>query len=205
MRSHLSPERLLATYASGIFPMADEAGSIHWLAPDPRAIIELDAFKASRSLRAVRRRRAFRITINAAFEEVIDACAQRGEGTWISNEIKVAYTLLHRLGAAHSVEAWQGAALAGGLYGIAIGGAFFGESMFHHTTDASKVALMALVERMRERGFVLLDIQFMTEHLRHFGACEIPRAQYETRLRKAVQMPRTFVDGPDPIVVEEAA
>ncbi len=185
--------------------MADEAGRIHWLAPDPRAIIELNAFKVSRSLRAVRRRRVFRVTINSAFEEMTEACAERPEGTWISKEIKAAYTLLHRLGHAHSVEAWKEDELVGGLYGVTIGGAFFGESMFHRVTDASKVALTVLVERMRDRGYSLLDIQFMTEHLRQFGAREIPRREYERRLGAAVRQPCSFVDGPGSIVIEGPA
>ena len=203
MRSPLAPERLLAAYAAGIFPMADEGGKIHWLAPDPRAIIDLDAFKSSRSLRSLRRRGVFTVTINRAFAEVIEACADRPDGTWISPDIRKAYCELHRLGYAHSVEAWKGEHLAGGLYGVAIGGAFFGESMFHRVTDASKVALMVLVERMRERGFTLLDVQFMTEHLRQFGAVEIPRVEYERRLREAVQRPRSFVDAPGAITLDQ--
>jgi leucyl/phenylalanyl-tRNA--protein transferase len=202
MRSPLAPERLLAAYAAGIFPMADEGGRIHWLAPDPRAIIELGAFKSSRSMRSARRRSLFTITIDRAFAEVIEACADRPEGTWISPDIRDAYCELHRLGFAHSVETWKEDQLAGGLYGVAIGGAFFGESMFHRVTDASKVALMVLVERMRERGFTLLDVQFMTEHLRQFGAVEIPRAEYERRLREAVQRPCSFVDGPGAITLD---
>jgi leucyl/phenylalanyl-tRNA--protein transferase len=203
MRSSLSSERLLAAYAAGIFPMADDVGRLHWLAPDPRAIIELGSFKVSRSLRAVRRRRVFRITIDGAFLQVIDACARRPEGTWISKEIKAAYVRLHESGYAHSVEAWKGSELAGGLYGVSIGGAFFGESMFFHVTDASKVALMALVERLRDRGFSLLDVQFMTAHLRQFGAGEIPREEYERRVDEAVRRPCSFVDRPGLVVVEE--
>ncbi|MFH1108121.1 MAG: leucyl/phenylalanyl-tRNA--protein transferase [Planctomycetota bacterium] len=202
MRSPLAPERLLAAYAAGIFPMADEGGRIHWLAPDPRAIIELGAFKPSRSMRSARRRGVFTITIDGAFAEVIEACADRPEGTWISRDIHDAYCKLHRLGFAHSVETWREGQPAGGLYGVAIGGAFFGESMFHRVTDASKVALMVLVERMRERGFTLLDVQFLTEHLRQFGAVEIPRAEYERRLREAVQRPCSFVDAPGAITLD---
>jgi leucyl/phenylalanyl-tRNA--protein transferase len=194
MRSDLAPKNLLAAYAIGIFPMADDEGEIHWLAPDPRAVIELDTFRVSRSLRAVRRRGVFDITINNAFGTVIEHCANRAEGTWISDEIVEAYSLLHRLGFAHSVEAWQNGQLAGGLYGVTIGGAFFGESMFHRVSDASKVALVHLVERMRERGFALLDVQFMTEHLRQFGAIEIPREEYERRLHEALARRCSFVD-----------
>ncbi|MBU0717062.1 MAG: leucyl/phenylalanyl-tRNA--protein transferase [Planctomycetes bacterium] len=195
MRDDLSPEVLLAAYVTGIFPMADEAGEVHWLAPDPRAIIELDGFTVSRSLRAVIRREGFEMTVNQAFPDVIEACADRVEGTWISPEIKEAYGVLHDLGFCHSVEVWQDGWLAGGLYGVAIGGAFFGESMFHRISDASKVALVHLVSRMRERGFTLLDVQFMTEHLRQFGAVEIPRIDYERRLGEAVRKPCSFVEG----------
>ena len=196
MRAELAPERLLAGYAMGIFPMADEDGEIHWFAPDPRAIIELDAIKVSRSLRAVRRRGIFALTVNRAFSAVIERCSDRKEGTWISDDIKDAYRELNRLGFAHSVESWCNEELVGGLYGVAIGGAFFGESMFHCVNDASKVALVYLVERMRERRFVLLDVQFMTEHLRGLGAVEVPRAEYEQRLRKAVSLQCSFVDAP---------
>jgi leucyl/phenylalanyl-tRNA--protein transferase len=194
MRLDLSPNRLLAAYTVGIFPMADETGEVHWLAPEPRCIIELEAFKPSRSLRAVVRRGVFETAVSRAFEEVIEACADRPDGTWISPEIKAAYVELHRLGFAHSVESWREGRLAGGLYGVAIGGAFFGESMFYRETDASKVAFVALVDRLRDRGYVLLDAQFMTEHLRQFGAMEIPRTHYERRLRKAIRLPCTFAD-----------
>ena len=201
MRPDLAPETLLAAYVIGIFPMADDGDEVHWLSPDPRAIIELDAFKISRSLRVARQRRVFEVTINRAFPGVIEACADRTEGTWISEEIHKAYCELHRLGFAHSVEAWRDGRLAGGLYGVAIGGAFFGESMFHRVSDASKVALVHLVERMRRRGFVLLDVQFMSEHLRQFGAVEIPRTEYERRLRQALSLSCALVDAPgeDPV------
>ncbi len=194
MRYDLSPQRLLASYIAGIFPMADEIGEIHWMSPDPRAIIELDQLKISRSLRAVLRRGEFELKINAAFEEVLVACADRPDGTWISQEIGVAYSALRDLGYAHSVEAWCDGRLAGGLYGVAIGGAFFGESMFHRETDASKAALVHLVERMLERGMTLLDVQFMTPHLGSMGAMEIPRRDYERRLRQAVRLPVSFGD-----------
>ena len=194
MRYDLSPQRLLASYVAGIFPMADESGRVHWLAPDPRAIIELDHLKVSRSLRAVLRRAKFDLRVNTAFEEVLIACANRPDGTWISHEIGVAYFLLHDLGYAHSVEAWREDRLEGGLYGVAIGGAFFGESMFHRATDASKAALVHLVEHMRKRGMTLLDVQFITPHLRSMGAVEIPRREYERRLRIAVRSPASFGD-----------
>ena len=193
MHPDLVPERLLAAYAIGIFPMAGDQGELRWLAPDPRAIIELDAFKVSRSLRTLYSRGVLAITFDRAFDAVINECADRPEGTWISDEIKEAYTHLNRLGFAHSVEAWRDDQLAGGLYGVAIGAAFFGESMFFRESNASKIALVGLVERMRERGYTLLDIQFMTEHLRAFGAVEIPREAYEKRLHSVISLPCRFV------------
>lgn len=183
----LRPRALLSAYASGIFPMADETGALHWLAPDPRAILEFDRLIVSRSLRSAVRRGIFAVTFDQAFREVIRACADRPEGTWISEEITAAYTLLHRHGFAHSVETWKDGALAGGLYGVAIGGAFFGESMFHHVTDASKIALVHLVQRLQGRGYTLLDVQFMTDHLCRLGASEISREEYETRLVAAIE------------------
>lgn len=197
MRPDLAPTRLLAAYAAGIFPMADDNGEVHWLAPDPRAIIELDGLRVSRSLRAAAKRGGLEVTIDRDFCSVIEACADRSEGTWISKEIREAYRELHRLGFAHSVEAWKDGTLVGGLYGVVIGGAFFGESMFHRATDASKVALVRLVERMRERGFVLLDVQFITDHLRTLGAVEIPRSEYQLRLERALRQRCTLVDPPD--------
>jgi len=194
MRYDLSPRRLLASYVAGIFPMADESGEIHWFAPDPRTVIELDQLRISRSLRTVLRRQKFELLVNLAFEEVLIACADRPEGSWISQEISVAYCALHDLGYAHSVEAWQEGRLVGGLYGVAIGGAFFGESMFHRETDASKAALVHLVTRMVHCGMVLLDVQFMTPHLRSLGAVEIPRREYERRLKRAVRLPVSFGD-----------
>ena len=192
MRSELSPERLLATYAAGIFPMADDSGAIHWLAPDPRCIIDLGGFKVSRSLQAVRRRGVFEVSVNRDFEAVIDACAQRSEGTWISPRIRTAYCELHRLGFAHSVECRRQETLAGGLYGVAIGGAFFGESMFHRESDASKVALAHLVARLKCGGFELLDTQCVTDHLRQFGAVEIPRGRYQAHLDSALKVEGDF-------------
>lgn len=181
----LTPEILLQAYINGIFPM-DVDDEIQWFSPDPRAIIELDAFHVARTLRQRWRQGRYEIRIDTAFEEVMRACADRPEGTWISEEIVAAYTRLHRLGLAHSVETWHEGDLAGGLYGVALGGAFFGESMFHWKTDASKIALVALVRRMRERGMILLDIQFITEHLAQFGAYEIPRDEYMRRLQEAI-------------------
>ncbi len=196
MQLDLTPHKLLTAYAVGIFPMADEEGTVHWLAPDPRAIVELGAFTVPRTLRPTIKKGVFEITVNRSFDQVIERCADRREGTWISKEIHDAYCELHRLGFAHSVESRLDGALAGGLYGVAIGGAFFGESMFHRESDASKTALVHLIERMRSRGFTLLDVQFMTEHLRRFGAVEIPRSEYEKRLARAVELTCSFDDSP---------
>ncbi len=190
--TRLPPKLLISAYLQGIFPMGVD-GRIEWFSPDPRAILPLESFHAPRTLRQLVRQRRFDVQINRSFRAVMEACADREDGTWISREIIRAYTELHRLGLAHSVEAWKDGRLAGGLYGVSIGGAFFGESMFHAARDASKVALVALVERMRERGFALLDVQFMTTHLRRFGAVEIPREDYLARLANAVEMPVTFV------------
>ena len=194
MHPDLVPEILLPAYASGIFPMADENGELFWLAPDPRAIIPLDGFNVSRSLRSTVRRNVFEITVNRAFDRVLDTCAERKEGTWISQEIKEAYAALHGMGFAHSVEAWKGDELVGGLYGVAVGGAFFGESMFRREPDASKVAMVHLVERLRDRGFTLLDVQFINDHLRSFGAIEIPKAEYDRRLKDAIAAKTGFAD-----------
>jgi len=194
MQPVLAPHLLLEAYRLGIFPMADEDGQIRWFSPDPRAIIELDRFHIPRTLRQVYRQGRFDVRVDTAFDRVIRACADRPEPTWISPEIIQAYTGLYRCGHAHSVESWQGGCLVGGLYGVALGGAFFGESMFHRVTDASKVALMALVERLTQRGFCLLDVQFDTPHLARFGTGEIPRAEYLRRLQQAVLQPCRFVD-----------
>lgn len=188
---------LLNAYTQGVFPMAhpEHDDEIYWYAPDPRAIIDLDDFKTSRRLRQTIRQEVFEIRVNTAFEEVIDACAApRGEdqATWISSGIARAYIELHHAGFAHSVEAWKDGELAGGLYGVSVGGLFAGESMFHRVTDASKVSLAALVERMRARGMTLLDIQFMTDHLAKFGAKEIPKDDYEALLDQALELRCTF-------------
>ena len=196
MPARLSPELLVRAYCAGVFPMAQRRhGPIGWYAPDPRGIIPLDAFHVPRSLRQTVARGVFEVRVNDDFPAVIRACAERDE-TWISPEIERTYTDLHRLGIAHSVEAWQDGRLAGGLYGVALGGAFFGESMFSRITDASKVALVALVERLRERGFALLDVQWVTPHLARFGAIEIPRREYERQLAAALRLPCSFTDAP---------
>jgi len=192
--SDLDPEFIISAYCSGYFPMAESlTGRISWYSPDPRAILPLAGFRVSRSLRQKLRKNLFDVRINTAFREVIAACAGRSE-TWISPEIIRAYTALHAMGFAHSVEAWRDDRLAGGLYGVAIAGAFFGESMFTRETDASKVALVHLVERLRTRGFVLLDTQFVNDHVRQFGACEVPRSEYLGMLAAALSAKTSFLD-----------
>jgi len=188
----IDPELLLQGYRLGVFPMAMEDDSIEWFSPDPRAILPLEDFHVPHVLRRLLRRRVFKTTIDKAFSEVIAACAER-EDTWINPEIIESYTRLHELGNAHSVEAWKEGRLAGGLYGVAVGGAFFGESMFHSVTDASKIALVALVEHLRARKFVLLDTQWLTPHLQQFGGIEISRNHYLRVLRRAVELPRKFL------------
>ncbi len=189
MHPLLAPDILNTAYANGIFPMADDDGEILWFCPDPRAVIELGAFHLPRTLRQLYKQRRFELSLDRDFGRVIGECADRPEGTWISDDIVEAYTLLHEQGRAHSVEAWRDGELAGGLYGVEVGGVFCGESMFHRQRDASKVALAYLVERMVERGFCLLDVQFMTEHLRGFGAELISRDEYLRRLHDAVDRP----------------
>lgn len=190
----LEPEFLLSAYANGTFPMSDPIGRIGFYDPDPRAIIDLDEFSVSRTLRQTYRQGRFEIVIDRDFSRVIRACAERDEGTWISPDIIEAYDRLHELGHAHSVACYREDELAGGLYGLSLRGAFFGESMFHYHTDASKVALVHLVEHIISRGFKLLDVQFLTEHMTRFGAKEIPRNEYKVRLRAALKAECTFAD-----------
>ena len=196
MSPALTPDLLLHAYAIGVFPMADpdEGDRVYWYAPDPRAVLPLEGLKVSRSLRQTLRRAPFTVTTDAAFPAVIAACAEPRPGreeTWISDELRRAYVHLHEVGHAHSVECWAGepgrSALVGGLYGVVLGGAFFGESMFHRATDASKVALAHLVARLRAGGFALLDVQMHTPHLARLGVVEIPRATYEARLAAALR------------------
>jgi leucyl/phenylalanyl-tRNA--protein transferase len=187
----IDPELLLQGYRLGVFPMAMGDDSIQWFSPDPRAILPLEDFHVPHALRRLVRKKVFGTTIDNAFSKVIETCAKR-EDTWINLEIIESYTRLHELGCAHSVEAWKEGALAGGLYGVAVGGAFFGESMFHHVTDASKIALVALVEHLRARKFALLDTQWLTPHLQQFGGIEISRNQYLRLLQRAVDLPRKF-------------
>ena len=190
----LEPDMLLSAYAQGIFPMADEDGELFWLSPDPRTILPLEDFHASKNLLKKYRNGPYEMVVDRDFSGVIDACSERSEGTWISGEIRDAYVHLHRLGFAHSVEAYLEGRLIGGLYGVALRGAFFGESMFFRETDGSKLALVHLVERMRDRGMVLLDVQFTTEHLKQFGVVEIPRSEYLDRLQNALSLSASFAD-----------
>ena len=192
----LPPDILISAYSQGIFPMGF-GREIRWYSPDPRAILPLDAFHIPKSLAQTWRSGRFEIRVDTRFREVMLACADREDGTWITPAIVAAYVRLHKLGVAHSVEAWHQGKLAGGLYGVALGGAFFGESMFHTARDASKVALVALVERMKARGFILLDVQFMTGHLARFGAIEISRVEYHRRLAGALEIECKFVDTDD--------
>lgn len=186
-RHIIEPDFLLAAYGSGYFPMADSAdGEIGWYSPDPRGIIELGTFHIPRSLRLTVKKKSYEILLNRDFEGVMRQCARREE-TWISEEIIQSYVGLRKLGFAHSVECWVNEELVGGLYGVALGGAFFGESMFSRRRDASKVALVHLVQRLAERGFVLLDTQFITPHLTTFGAVEISKREYLDRLKIAIQ------------------
>jgi leucyl/phenylalanyl-tRNA--protein transferase len=188
----IPPELLLQGYRLGVFPMAMEDDSIAWFSPDPRAIIPLEAFHVPHGLQRAARKNLLEIKIDNRFGEIIRACAKR-EDTWINKEIIKSYERLHELGYAHSVEAWSKGKLAGGLYGVGIGGAFFGESMFHRVTDASKIALIALVEHLRARKFALLDTQWLTPHLQQFGAIEISREHYLKLLTRAVELPRKFL------------
>lgn len=188
----IDPDLLIEAYRLGVFPMAMENGGIRWFSPDPRTVLPLDGFHVPHGLKRERRAREMEIRIDTSFVAVTRACAARKD-TWINEEIIESYGNLHSLGWAHSVEAWSANELVGGLYGVAIGGAFFGESMFHHVTGASKIALWALVERLRERGFTLLDTQWLTPHLQQFGAKEITRPLYLHLLNAAVDLPRSFV------------
>ncbi len=206
----LSPEVLLRAYAAGIFPMSDGADDrdVFWVDPHMRGIIPLNRFHAPRRLRRTMRKRPFEIRIDTAFAEVIKGCATPGPGrrsTWISEQIRRAYTRLHERGFAHSVECWRDGELVGGLYGVSLGAAFFGESMFSRARDASKVALVHLVARLKAGGYRLLDTQFVTEHLMRFGAVEIPRHEYHLLLDRAVKATADFMafradDDPDEVL-----
>jgi leucyl/phenylalanyl-tRNA--protein transferase len=193
----LTPEILLRAFAIGVFPMAERRNDseIFWVDPKRRGILPLDRFHLPRRLRRTLRAGRFSVRFDTAFTSVIQACAEQTParpGTWINDEIVEAYSELHRMGYAHSVEAWRDDTLAGGLYGVALGGAFFGESMFSRARDASKITLAHLVERLRRDGFVLLDLQFVTEHLHRFGAVEIGREAYRRLLLEAIEVTAKF-------------
>lgn len=199
--SPLTPELLLRIYAAGIFPMAEDADdtALHWVDPEHRGILPLDAFHVSRRLQRKLRHNPFDVQVDQTFDEVVAACAAPRfdrPSTWINGEIRRLVGALFGMGHAHSVECRLDGRLVGGLYGISLGGAFFGESMFSRETDASKIALCHLVARLRRGGFVLLDAQFMTEHLARFGAVEIPREDYHARLAAALTVRAEFYRGP---------
>nr|HET6902854.1 leucyl/phenylalanyl-tRNA--protein transferase [Ktedonobacteraceae bacterium] len=189
----LDPIMVVNAYVQGVFPMADERGTIRWYAPDPRAILEHDNLHVSRSLHSVIRKGVYEVRMDTAFEQVMRCCAEREE-TWINEVFIATYTQLHYAGLAHSVEAWQHGKLVGGLYGVSLRGAFMGESMFSRASNASKVCLVALVTHLKARGYVLHDTQFLTPHLATLGVTEIPRSVYEQRLREALQVPCTWRD-----------
>ena len=190
----IDPQFLCTAYCNGYFPMADsKTGEINWYSPDPRTIFDLNEFHVPRSLTLTLKKKDFEVCINKRFEEVMRACAEREE-TWISETIIQSYIQLHQLGLAHSVETWKNDKLVGGLYGVAIRGAFFGESMFSRLRDGSKIALVNLVKRMKERGFTLLDTQYLTPHLEKFGAREIPRSEYMKRLENSLTITCSFTD-----------
>jgi leucyl/phenylalanyl-tRNA--protein transferase len=189
----ITPELIIRAYRAGIFPMAEDAGDddIFWVSPEMRGIIPLDGFHLSTSLRKAIRKSPFGVRVDTDFAGIIEGCATVGadrDSTWINQTIRSVYGELFRRGIAHTVEVWDGTELVGGLYGLAIGGAFFGESMFHRRTNASKMAMAHLVERLNAGGFKLLDTQFVTDHLASLGGIEIPRAEYEERLAEALRV-----------------
>jgi leucyl/phenylalanyl-tRNA--protein transferase len=209
----ITPQTLLRAYAAGIFPMAESAedSALYWVEPEVRGVLPLDQLHVSHSLRKTIRRGAYEIRIDTAFGAVIEGCATKAFGrpnTWINGRIRSLYTQLHRLGCCHSVETWQSGALVGGLYGVRLGGAFFGESMFSRQRDASKVALVHLVARLNAGGFRLLDTQFTTPHLRNLGAIDVPRQDYHRLLETAIEVDadfHAFAGDQDPDAVLELA
>jgi len=193
--ARLDPETLIEAYCNGVFPMADADGKVRWYTADPRGIIPLEQFHIPKNLAQFMRspKNEFEIRINCNFERIMRACMEQRTGrTWINDQMIAAYRRLHDLKLAHSVEVWRHGELAGGLYGVSIRGAFFGESMFHYVRDASKIALVHLVNRLRERGYQLLDSQASTPHLRRFGCIEISAEEYAERLRSALEKNCTF-------------
>ena len=193
----VTPELLLQAYRAGVFPMAEHRDDpeMFWVDPRKRGVFPLDGFRISRSLAKTLRRDAYRVTLNTAFGDVIDACADRSE-TWINHDIRVLYEELHHRGHAHSLEVWADDRLIGGVYGVAVGGAFCGESMFSRQRDASKIALAWLVDLLRRTGFVLFDTQFLTHHLASLGAIEITRAEYRAHLAQALQITADITSAP---------
>ncbi|MBN9983626.1 leucyl/phenylalanyl-tRNA--protein transferase [Rhizobium laguerreae] len=190
----ITPDILLRAYSIGLFPMAESADDpeIFWVEPELRGVLPLDHFHVSKSLAKAVRKKPFEIRFDYAFDQVIAACAEETSGrpsTWINRTIRSLYSTLFDMGHAHTVEAWEGNELVGGLYGVSLGSAFFGESMFSRRTDASKICLVHLVDRLRERGFTLLDTQFTTEHLKTFGAIDVPKADYAAMLAAAMESP----------------
>lgn len=193
LRLTLTPEHIELAYRHGVFPMGSTGSRrVTWHRPDPRAVLPLEGFHVSRSLAKTIRRGTYEVRADAGFEDVMRACADRPEGSWITEEFVRAYGALHRAGKAHSVEAWRNGKLAGGVYGVALGGAFMAESMFHRETDASKVALAALVGHLRSRGYLVMDVQYLTQHLASLGAVEIPAYAYDRLLQIALLRNCTF-------------
>lgn len=189
----LTPELIVRAYCAGIFPMAEDAedDQVFWVSPEQRGIIPLEGFHVSKSLRKAMRKSGWTIRVDTDWDGIIEGCATVGKdrhSTWINQTIRTVYGELFKLGVAHTVEVWDGTDLVGGLYGLSIGGAFFGESMFHRRTDASKMAMAHLVERLKAGGYVLLDTQFLTDHLASLGGIEIPREDYEVRLAHALTL-----------------
>lgn len=193
----LTADDLIYGYINGIFPMADSNGTLYWYAPDPRAIIPISMYKPAKSLRPVLNRNHFEIRINTAFTAVMEACSRPrsdDDSVWISDEIISAYTELHQMGLAHSVETYIDNRLVGGLYGVSLGAAFFGESMFHHVSNASKVAFHYLILILRQQRFTLLDTQFINDNVRRYGAIEIPKADYLRQLKTALRQKARFAE-----------
>ena len=200
----LTPELLLKAYSYGVFPMGEDRNdpSVYWVDPEFRGILPLETFHVPRRLARTVRADKFRTTVDAGFRATIEACAERHRGrlsTWINDDIIENYTALFEMGCAHSVEVWRDGKMVGGLYGVSLGAAFFGESMFSRERDASKVALVRLVAQLKTGGYKLLDTQFITEHLSQFGACEITRDEYHKRLRPAVSQPAEFSSLPSDV------
>jgi len=193
----LTADDLIYGYINGIFPMADTDGSLYWYAPDPRAVIPIDTYKPARSLRPVLNQNRFEVRINTNFEQVMRHCSRPrsdDDGVWISEEIIDAYTELHHIGLAHSVETYIEDRLVGGLYGVSLGAAFFGESMFYHVSDAAKVAFHHLIIILRQQQYILLDTQFINDNVRRFGAIEIPRTDYLKQLKTALRQKARFTN-----------